>query len=278
MKPIKQAYSAQLLRIGGIAGMFYSTGKPTNTIVVYGIGAPIVPDSGLLPDAPVLMQYPVDLFVPDYIGFGRSDGMFTPQHCIDTFLQLYQAFTKGCEGKSAYAGITKQLQYDRIIFIGRSLGGTYVPLLPRFNPAITELAIFCPVVDSKSCGSVSGEETNADFLGSMRGDGYHHLYRGVLSPEWEDHLENKDDLSPMDNIKHLRQAKLFIAHGKRDTCVHYSKSQKYYELLHRTHNANTSQFTLKLYDKGGHGASTTNLAADDFLQWLGLKKGYNTAR
>ena len=277
MKTMLKTYSAQLLKIGGIAGMFYSTGLPTDTIVVYGIGAPIVPDGGLLPDASVLMQYPVDLFVPDYIGYGRSDGVFTPQGCINTFLQLHQAFSQGCKAQNTYTKSAKQLQYNRIIHIGRSLGGTYVPLLPRFNPAITELAIFCPVVDSKSCGSMPGEETNAQFLASMQEDGYHHLYRGILSSVWEDHLENKDDLSPMDNIAHLANAKLFITHGKKDECVHYSKSQKYYELLQQEYG-DSDQFALKLYSKGGHDASTTNLAADDFMGWLGLKKGYNGLR
>lgn len=263
-------YTSQLLRIGGIAGMYYSSGRPTDTMVIYGIGAPTVPDNGLLPDAPIIMGYPVDMFVPDYIGFGRSDGLFTPMNCIKTFLDLYVAFTNGCEGKNSYHRTTKKLRYKRVIIVGRSLGGTYVPLLPRFNPKIQELAIFCPVVASKSCGSVAGEETNADFLDSMRQDGYHHIYRGILSPDWERHLENEDDLSPMDNVKYLKNAKLFIGHGKKDACVHYSKSEKYYQLIQKTLPDKSNQFLLKLYPHGSHGPTTTNQAANDLMKWLGI--------
>lgn len=110
-----------------------------------------------------------------------------------------------------------------------------------------------PVVDSKSCGSVPGEETNEDFLRSMREDGYHHLYRGILDPMWAAHLENEDDLSPMDNIEHLKGAKLFIGHGELDTVVHYSKSVAYYERLLQAFPERAGQFRLQLYPQGDHG-------------------------
>ena len=265
-------YTTQLVRINGIAGILYRNGQKTTTVVVYGIGAPLPPDSGALPDAPVIMRFAVDLFVPDYIGYGRSDGQFTPTNCIKTFTNLYSDFTRGCLATNAYDKTTLLLRYKRVIFIGRSLGGTYIPLLPRFNPAITELAIFCPVVNSRLCGSVPGEESNADFLRSMRQDGYYHLYRGILAPLWRQHLENKDDLSPMDNISHLAHARLFIAHGRQDSCVHYSKSQQYYDLICKQFPGQSNQFALNLYN-GTHGPSTTNPAVADFLRWLGLETG-----
>lgn len=267
---MKTKYTTQLLKINGIAGMFYTAGQAVDTIVIYGIGAPTVPDSGNLPDAPIIMSYKTDLFVPDYIGFGRSDGQFTPKNCIQTFLKLYQAFTTGCVGENSYDKVNKKLKYKRVIIIGRSLGGTYVPLLPRFNPKITELGILCPVVDSQSCGSVAGEETNQDFLDSMRNDGYHHLYRGILNKNWMSHLENDDDLSPMDNIKHLSQTKLFIGHGQQDKCVHFSKSVKYHQVLQDAFPDCQKQYKLELYSEGDHGPSTTNQAVKDFLSWLKL--------
>ncbi len=221
----------RLLKVGEIAGIHYKSPFPTDAVVVYGIGAPIPPDNGHLPDVPIILAHNIDIFVPDYIGYGRSDGIFTPENCIKTFTNLQKSFSEGCSGFSGYEDKQVPLQYKRIIYIERNFGGTYVPVLPRFNEDIKELAIFCPVVDSKSCGSIPGEETNESFFRSMKEDGYYHLYRGILDERWTHNLENEDDLSPMDNIRHLKNARLFIGHGQKDQVVHYSKSVEYYRRL-----------------------------------------------
>lgn len=265
-------YTTTLLKIGKIAGMWYNADVPSETLVVYGIGAPIPPDNGRLPDAKVMWHFDTDIFVPDYIGFGRSDGVFTPKNCVKTFTMLFDAFTKGTVGKNFYSNKEYMLKYKRIIFIGRSLGGTYVPLLPKFNAKITELAIFCPDTDSTKAGSVVGEETNEDFLRSMRHDGYKYLYRGVLSKVWEKQLNTSTSLSPLKNILALKNAKLFIAHGKKDVCIHYSKSEMYYEEIMKQFPNKKDQFVLKLYENGGHNPATTNPATKYFLSWLRVKK------
>jgi len=262
----------QLLRIDGIAGIHYRTDASPKGLLIYGIGAPNVPDSGHLPDAPIVLNHGLDLFVPDYIGFGRSDGIFTPENCIKTFTQLYDNFSKGCVGRNTYDNLHEEMQYDRILVVGRSLGGTYVPLLPRFNDRIKEIAIFSAVVDSKSQGSVEGEETNKLFLDSMREDGYHHLYRGILEENWVRHLENEDDLSPMDNIQYLSDVKLFIGHGRKDPICHYSKLQRYYNQIIEKFPERKENYKMQIYETGDHGKSTTNLAMTNFLDWLNLKR------
>jgi len=261
----------KFLRINGIAGNFYNSNGKHDTILIYGIGAPRVPDNGDLPDAPIILKRGVDVFVPDYIGYGRSDGDFTPDNCIRTFTILFEEFTSGCVGKNSYESLSMPLKYNRIIYVGRSLGGTYIPILPRFDQRIKELAIFCPVVDSKNCGAVDGEETNEQFIKSMEEDGYYHLYRGVLNPIWIRHLENMDNLSPMENIKFLQNAKLFIGHGMKDEIVGYQHSQEYFEKLLKEFPDKKEQFTFKIYPDGRHDKSTTNPAISDFLDWLNIK-------
>lgn len=259
----------QLLRIGEIAGMHYTLPQnPTKNLVVFGIGAPMVPDSGILPNAATILQHNADIFVPDYIGYGRSDGIFTPENCIETFVRLYRNFTDGSNASNSYNSVQTHLQYDRVIIAGRSFAGTYIPVLPRFEPAIKELGIFYPVVDSKNCGSEPGEETNEQFLKSMREDGYHHIYRGILDPKWTDHLENRDNLSPMDNMQYLKDTRLFIGHGKKDPVVSWKKSVRYYDLLVQTHPDKANQFMIHIYEEGGHDAATAVPATQDMLQWL----------
>ncbi len=266
-------YSFSLLRIGdtGISGNLYTSGKERSTVVVWGVGAPRPPDYGNLAEAESILGYETDLFVPDYLGYARSDGRFTPMNCIRTFLRIYDSFTSGCIGRSGYSGERVKIRYGRLIFAGKSLGGSYVPLLPRFNKRISELGLFAPALDNKSSGSIAGEETNADFFDSMRYDGYHHIYRGILSKRWEEHLENKDGLSPMDNIAHLGEARIFLAHGRSDRCIHFSKSVSFYESLQRVFPDSTKRARLFLYP-GDHCPSTTIPAIKDFMKWFGIKK------
>lgn len=262
--------SYKFYKIGKIAGVYYSCGRKSDTILVYGIGAPNVPDNGSLPDAPYILKNKVDIFVPDYIGFGRSEGVFSPQNCIKTFLTLYDKFKKGCIGKNTYESKTIRLKYKRILFVGRSLGGAYVPLLPKFNKKIKELGVLCGAVDQSEQGAVVGEETNPDFMNGIMKD-FKYLYRGVSESGWWQHLEDNDGLSPMDNIKDLKGSKLFIAHGKKDVCIHYSKATNYYKKIVEYFPSKSKQFKLKIYQDGDHGPATTNKAIQDFLEWIGVE-------
>lgn len=246
--------------------MYYRSGKMTDTLVIYGRGAPVAPDNGNLPEAVVLNEYSVDMLVPDYIGNGRSGGRFMPLNCIKTFLILFEQIQKGCIATNYYQKQKFRLKYRRIIFVGRSFGGTYVPLLPRYNPQITDLAVIFPAIDNPSCGSIPGEESNQDFMNAMLQDGYRYLYRGIGSQIWQDHLEGKDDLLPAMNIKYLKYCRIFIGHGKKDTLIHYSKSAKYFQLLQA--KLKKDQSTLVLYPQSGHDNQTAIDALRDCLDWF----------
>lgn len=231
-----------------------------------------MPDNGKLEAAPFILQRGIDLFVPDYIGFGRSDGIFTPKNCINTLLLTYKYLSSEVTGVCVYDMTKTLLKYKRIVFVGKSLGGAYVPLLPKFNKEIKEIGVFCGAVDQSEQGKVKGEETNADFVRTIEDSGYKYLYRGFVKNKklWLDHLNDFDNLSPMDNVKHLKDAKLFIAHGKKDEVVHYSKAVKYFEVIKKEFPGD-DRFKLKLYKNGDHGKSTVNKATKDFLDWIGVR-------
>jgi pimeloyl-ACP methyl ester carboxylesterase len=259
----------QLYSIKGLVGGLYSSEySPHSTLAVYAIGAPIPPDNGTLPDAPYLALFGVDVFVPDYYGYGRSDGVFTPDNCMKTLTDSYRYFIDGCDARSAYTGRTEHLKYDRIIYIGRSFGANFVALLPKYEPAVSIIALVSPCVDNKSQGQIPGEETNASFMASMREDGYHHLYRGILDKAWMQHLEGKDEYDAMEHTDHLVDTHVYIGHGLDDTVVNSQKSLKYYENLIARFPERNQNYRLRFYS-GGHGSSTTNPAVFDFLRWLG---------
>jgi hypothetical protein len=264
-------YKAELVRIGKISGMLYQVeGAETSTLVIYGIGAPLSPDSGNLPDTTSILNHNVDLLVPDYIGYGRSEGDFTPVNCIRTFLVLYDQLTKGCVAKSNYKNTEYKLKYRRIIIIGKSFAGAYIPLLPRYDKRIKELCAICPVLDWTRCGRIDGEETIKGFMNAMELDGYKHLYRGICSKTWEKHFKNEDSLSPIKNIKYLDRVKLFIGHGMEDKNIHYSNSVRYYEKLIKQHPTNEYQYKLRLYKHCDHSSATSNRAVNDYMKWINI--------
>ncbi len=265
-------YGNKTIRIGRIVGTYYSCGKKTDTVLVWAIGGPTVPDNGKLDAAPFILQRGIDLFVPDYLGFGRSDGVFTPKNCINTLLLVYKHLKNGMGAVCSYDRSKLFLKYKRIIFVGKSLGGAYVPLLPRFNKEIEEIGVFCGATDQSEQGKIKGEETNDDFIRTIEDGGYKYLYRGFIRNKnlWWNHLNDLDGLSPMDNIKYLENTKLFVAHGRKDEIVHFSKAVKYFEAIKKQFPS-SDRFKLKLYKNGDHGKLTTNKATKDFLDWIGVR-------
>ena len=273
-------FKTQLIRIKGIAGMFYKVpGRNTHRIVIYGIGAPLPPDSGNLSDANHILDFDVDLFVPDYIGYGRSEGKFTPKNCIKTFLLLHKEFIKGCKTMNRYEQKTSELTYKELFFIGRSFGGAFVPLLPRYNNTIKNLCLLYPVVDPLTWirhsdgDALTQEETSDDFIKTMIHDGYKYLYRGIMSKIWLNHFKNKDGLSPMENIKFLKKAKLFIGHGQNDIRINPIHSMKYHKMIINKFPERINQFMLRVYKNGDHSQKTSNKAVRDFLTWMRVPVG-----
>ncbi|OGM11575.1 hypothetical protein A2Z22_02140 [Candidatus Woesebacteria bacterium RBG_16_34_12] len=260
--------NSTLLKLGKISGIYYPCGYKTKTILIYGIGTPNVPDNGNLPEAKTVSEAGYDIFVPDYIGFGRSPGTFTPTNCIKTFLILYELFKKGIKGINNYTHKNIFLKYQKILFAGRSLAGAYLPLLPRYNKDIKYLGIIFGALDQSEQGIIKGEETNRDFINSIMLDGYKYLYKGFNKKIWLKHLNDLDGLSPMDNIKYLKNSVIFIAHGKKDTCIHYSKSVKFYNILIKTFPDNKNQYKLKLYENGSHNSLTATKALEDYLKFI----------
>ena len=261
-----------LLKINNISGMYYPCGMKTDTILVYGIGAPNVPDNGNLPEARPVLEAGCDLYVTDYIGFGRSSGVFTPKNCINTFLILVDEFKKGVKGINHYANKKVFLKYKRVLVAGRSIAGAYIPLLPKFNKEIKYLCIIFGALDQSRQGEVKGEETNEDFINSFLYDGYKYLYKGFNSKTWWKHLNDLDKLSPMDNIKCLKNAKIFIAHGIKDKCINFSKSVNFYGKLMEYFPERKDQYKLKLYPNGGHERYTSVKAMEDYLNWIGSQQ------
>lgn len=265
-------YEHHLIKIGGIAGNLYTRGSRKDTVVVYGKGAPGVPDSGNIDIAPTVLARNLDLFVPDYIGFGRSDGRFTPMNCINTFLELNKSLKEGCTGIDYGSMAEFRLKYKRVVNIGASFGGRFLPILPKFDKSVKEIGILYSAMDVSSYGNLGmPEEKISDFMRVMRKAGYYHMYRGITGKEWKKHWANKDDLAPVNNIEYLKDIKVFLAHGMLDDDINYVRSKQYYDKIAEAFPKKAGKtLVLKLYRNGGHGSTTGIPAIKDYLRWIGL--------
>lgn len=256
---MKNTIITKLETIGDIRGVFYSKSKKkSKSLILYAKGAPTLPDDGELEDSEIILDFDIDIFVPDYLGYGRSNGIFTPQNCIKTFISLNSHFKN---------------YYQNIYFVGFSFGGAIVSLLPKFNKEINNLCLISPILDYGAQGSKSGEETIDDFFRTMEHAGYKHLYRGIAKKVWRDHFSNKDKLYPKHNIKHLSDKKVFLSHGRKDSVIHYAKTVSFYNSLHTAFPENENNFRLNIYDHG-HDKKTRLLALHDYAVFAGIKRVY----
>lgn len=263
------------LKINGIGGIFYpNTNFPSNNLIIYATGVPLPPDNGTLSDAPFILNFKTDLFVPDYIGYGRSEGIFTPMNCVNTFLLLFNDFSNGCIAKNSYLNLMLKLRYKHIVIVGRSFGGMYTLLLPKFNKEIINIGAISPILDYVECGNIPGEETTAGFMRAMNNDGYKHLFRGINSNLWKKHFYNLDDLQPFNSIQFYKHTKIFLGHGKKDNNINFIHTVRFFEQLNINFPKNKDRFKLELYS-GDHGAETSNRAIIDCLKWFGLSKQQN---
>lgn len=266
-------FETYTLRIGSITGTFYTRGtRRKRNIVIWGKGAPTVPDNGGMLFAPAVLARNCDLFVFDYIGNGRSEGAFTPMNCVRTFLVLFDAFSRGCTGTEYYSMKRFRLKYRRVIPAGHSFGGRFLPQLHRFDKRIKEIGIFSSAMDTAKYGDLGKpEEKVTDFNRVMKNAGYAHLYRGILSKEWQRHWANKDSLAPANCIKDVKEVKVFIAHGKKDLSINYVRSKEYYNRIAAMFPEKAGKtLVLKIYP-GDHGPKTTIPAVKDFLKWIKVK-------
>lgn len=271
---MKPQYDTHTLRIGKITGVLYKRPSKTNTIVILGKGAPSVPDNGGNPIADVAIANGSDVFIPDYIGNGRSEGRFTPMNCVRTFLVLYDGFVKGCTGTDYFNMRKMKLKYGRVIPAGTSFGGRFLPALHRFNNNIKEICILYSAMDVTKYGNLGvHEESHADFNRTMEKAGYRHLYRGIMSKEWERHWFNKDSIAPVNCIRNLKDVDVFMAHGMLDEDINYRRSVEYYNRITGMFPEKKGKTAvLELYKNGTHGPETGKLGLRDFFKWSASMK------
>ena len=259
----------ELLKFWKLIWAFYRAKNPLHKLIIVWIWAPNLVDVDNLRNAYILTDAWYDVIVPDYYGFCRSEGKFTPMNSIRTFLDTKKFFSDWI-ATNVYTWENFKISYKDFIFLGLSYGWGAALLLPKFDKTIKKIWVFYPITNYTSLGKYWGkEETVEDFLNSIN-LWFKKIYKWINLPVWEKHFEDKTNLIPLENIKYLKNTTLFLAHGTKDISICYEKTKEFYEKLKKLNPQ--GNYCCNLYENLWHGKETMIPATIDFIKRLDSHK------
>lgn len=209
---------------------YYQAEKESDTLIIVAIWAPNLMDVDNLRNANILTNLWYDVISPEYYGFCRSEGRFTPKNSIKTLIDT-KNFFKSWVLKSVYSWENIKVSYKNFIFLGMSYGWWVVPLLPKYDKEIKNIAMFYPVTDYSSFWKRwVKEETVEDFCNSIY-RWFSKIYRSINLTIWKKQFSDSTPYIPIKNIKYLENSNIFLAHGTLDKSIYYKKTSEYYEKI-----------------------------------------------
>lgn len=251
-----------LIKYNWIVANYHKGFLPNKKLVIFGMWLPGLPKDSQDSDYQAFFAAWYDIVIPEYIWSFRSEWEFTPDNCYKTLLDTKQHFKDWIVfDLFAKTGIT--VKYNEIEFLGSSFGGYLVSRLPLYDETIKRIGLLFPALqlaDMWKIGFV--EESNDDFDYIMLTAGLGHLYRGYPSQEREDFNNDKHGFSYDQMVEKLSSIPVFVAHGELDSCIHYSRSDKFISKLSHSDN-----LYIKL-PKWDHGSSTRVPATPEYCKWL----------
>ena len=199
--------------------------------MVYLSGAPTVP-SDKSQEALLVAKSWFDLISPDYYGYGRSDGFFSPKNCIQTAYDTLQTFRQQIPVISVYSPDELFLPcYDEIIILWASYGGWIATAMPKYDELIKEIVLLYPWFASEDTNTLWYPEEDDEMFLRQFLLGYKSLYRfeDIVSPF--DGLISLWALNPRDDLSYLKDTKIFVWHGTADDVIRSGRSRQFVDNL-----------------------------------------------
>lgn len=182
-------------------------------------------------DAAIVAKWWFDLIRPDYYGYARSDGFFSPKNCIQTAYDTIQTFRQMMPLLDCYNN-TELLApyYDEIVVIGGSFWWRIAAMMPKFDPSIQEIVLLYPRLAPDNMGLLGyPEESDEEFLRQYT---FHkHIYRFADGMDPFEAMIDIGSLSPLVDYSHLQDTKVFIWHGTADDVIWSWRSQQFVDQL-----------------------------------------------
>ncbi len=237
-----------------IATLYYH--KDYKYTLIRTAGAPTVPERKSLAHLAVAEEKKTNIIIPDYIGFGRSSGIFNLKNCVKTVVDCIDFANGRLKGKELIDGKDIKLNSKKVLVVGSSFGGGVVPLIRKFYPNIKDLkyvGLLYPVTDWEKLGNNEfGPEEDMDKFDKLMTNVYFNIYNGYEKSEFYQFVrKNKEYLkkyNPIDNTNLLKDSTVFIAHGNKDNTINWERSRDYYNKL----NSEGTKTYFNLFRNSGH--------------------------
>lgn len=206
-----------------------------NKILVCMPWMPVLPKNTNDSDVTALLAWWFDIVMPEYYGSFRSDGEFTIENCFKTIEQTLSL----CLSWNAYDLDKKKnidFKYDSIFLFWLSFSAYFIMRYKDLRK-VKGIGLAYPMLTKLTdIGYI--EEKPEDVEYELYGKWSKYFYRFPSNQsfrEFYDELE-EDYQTALEN---LVGKPLFIGHGTADTCVHYSRSEKFFKKISQWHKNNT---------------------------------------
>lgn len=251
------------VKINHVVGSLYLPSRVSKYGVIVAKGGPSLGDNGKSPLAEVSNKYATTLFIPDYIGYCRSDGVFNFRNCIETLLESQDFLEGRCDGTDINTGKKVKLNNKEIILIGSSWGGAMVPFIDKYKKSgIQHIGLIKAVTDWKTQGSTRYVEENVKSTNQIILNYWDHIYRGYEHSEWPKiFIDAPSEFNPIENINLLKNKHIYLVHGKQDRTINWRKTRKYEQSL-RNDDIEVNSYYIA---DGKHDDSTTVQGLDFIL-------------
>ena len=236
-----------LIRYGDVVADYHTLSGNT-ALIIRCSGMPWLPSSDN--DMPWLQTSWYDVVMPDYYGYARSLGTFTPSWCIQTVLDTAKTF-RSWTVLDVRWNTSLQVHYDHIIVVGASFGGRVACMSPKFDTSLKEVVLCYPQLAPAKYGTLwLPEVTDVEFWRVAK-QWYWWLICRWAEQERQEMFADQWPYIPTIHYDHLRDVSVFAWHGTADEVIHYTRTRDFCDQL-VTRNPDGAYQYVQYYGLG-HG-------------------------
>ena len=257
-----------LIRYGWLIANYHRGFTSNSYLVIWLLGMPGIPIRTTDQDYVSFLSAWCDIVIPEYYWFGRSDGDFTPDGCLQTVIDTYNYFKKWWTIKDIWSKEEVIVtSYQEIIIIGNSFGAAFASRVVQQLPEVTTIWFISWAIEYSNMNQIWYiEETVDEIMRVLDEWGFAQMYRSATSNIRDIFYQDQRWQWYDEIIQDLSHKSIFIVHGDADESVHVSRSRKLYGQLQSINPLWNYQY-LEI-PKWWHWWITKQIGVIEFCKWL----------
>lgn len=190
-------------------------------------GMPILAKNSSFSDATAFLAWWCDLIIPEYYGSFRSEWNFSIDNCFKTIEQTIH-ICHNWEARDLDHKANIKLNYKTIFLYWSSFSGYFVIRLKDYSH-IQWIGLASPLLTKPSNNNFP-EETIEDVEFELYEKWSKYFYRFDSDEAFQSFFSSLSE-NHNDAIINIWNVPLFIWHGDKDTCIHISRSEQFFNDL-----------------------------------------------